>query len=277
MQLLALSSQGPLQATSAEKQKNYTCPECQEIVRVRSGPHRQPHFYHVHKTSSCRQHQKSAEHIQAQLMLLSLLPAGECSLERPFPSISRIADAVWETAQIVFEIQCSPITQEEVKARTADYQSIGMKIVWILHDKRFNRRSLGSAESHLRQQTCYYTNCSASGLGMIYDQFEIIEKEKRLFKGPALPICIEQPLAIESCFSNSELNIMARRAKSWSLSFENDLFCRMKKAPVQSWQSLIHLQKKFQSYPTIFKPWIAVKQLYKLIFHHLLRSCSQEI
>lgn len=196
MQLFALDCQAPVLATHAEKHKNYACPECKQPVRLRSGPHRQAHYFHIQRSSNCRQRQKSAEHIQAQLKLLTLLPEGECSLERPFPAISRIADVVWETAHIVFEVQCSPISQQEVKERTADYKAMGMDVVWILHDKRFNQRNLSAAERHLRSQSCYYTNITRSGAGVFYDQFEIIQAAVRKYKGPPLPISVHLPFPV---------------------------------------------------------------------------------
>lgn len=96
MQLYALDDQSLTLATKAEKHKNYQCPECLAKIRLRGGPHRQFHFYHLHAARHCRQQKKSLKHLQAQLILKSLLPPDEAILEKSFPSIGRIADVCWE-------------------------------------------------------------------------------------------------------------------------------------------------------------------------------------
>jgi len=59
MQLFAANEKGlPVFANHAVKQKNYFCFECQSIVRLRAGQHRQKHFYHIQLTSHCHQQGK---------------------------------------------------------------------------------------------------------------------------------------------------------------------------------------------------------------------------
>ncbi len=269
MQLFASDNTGVVPAAQAEKHRNYRCPECGLAVRLRGGPHRQPHYYHLRRTSDCRQHQKSAEHLQAQLKLLQLLPEGECSLERPFPSIGRIADTVWETANIVFEVQCSPISKEEVEARTADYRSIGLEIVWILHEKRFNKKNLTAAESHLRAQTCYYTNMSPSGQGTFYDQFEVVHGARRLFKGTKLPLAIHRPIPRSSW--PSSLN---QRYATWTLSFSGDLLDRLKSS--KDIAHLAAIEKSFEPKPgPQFMLTLPVKRIYSLALDGLIRLVSK--
>ncbi len=275
MQLFALDRQAPILAINAEKQKTYECPECRLPVRLRSGPHRQPHYFHIQRSSNCRQHQKSAEHIQAQLKLLALLPEGECSLERPFPAISRIADAVWETANIVFEIQCSPISKQEVKQRTADYKAIGMDVVWVLHDKRFNQRRLSAAEHYVRNQACYYTNITSSGVGTFYDQFEIIRGAVRKYKGPLLPISIHLPRPVNRQLMRAPLESVEQRIAQWSLSFKGDLLDRLDKANETSWIILAAIEKKINTIAwTDYKLITALRRIYTLLLDCLIRSCS---
>src|SRR6267154_4270196 len=107
MQLYALDITTPVLASNAERNKNYICPECLSSVRVRGGPARQTHFYHLSLPKQCRQHEKSPEHLQMQLKLLDLL-GFDAQMEYHFPTIQRIADVAWTSKKIVFEIQCSP-------------------------------------------------------------------------------------------------------------------------------------------------------------------------
>lgn len=194
MQFYALDGNEFIVASSAKRHKDYHCPECNSILRLRGGPHRQNHFYHPFAPPSCRQHQKSLTHLQVQWVIKNLLPAGESALERPFPSINRIADVAWETQKIIFEVQCSPISILEAAQRTHDYNSLGWTTVWLLHAKRYNKRHLSGAEIHLRKNHCYFTNIDENGNGIIYDQNEVIRFGKRVWRGPPIPIDILKPL-----------------------------------------------------------------------------------
>ena len=192
MQSYALEGFSPISAAYAVKGKNYLCPECRAPVRIRSGPRRQIHFYHLARVGHCRQHQKSQEHLQLQLKLLDLIGMENGQIECAFPSIQRIADVAWHEKKIIVEIQCSPITLGEVQSRNRDYQSVGYEVIWILHQKRFNKNNLSAAESFLRTIPCYFTNIDKEGNGVIYDQFEILKDSRRLFKGPCLNVSLTQ-------------------------------------------------------------------------------------
>jgi len=185
MQLFAYDDQKKvISASHANKQIDYFCLECAGIVRRRGGIHRHTHFYHLSSGKSCRQNGKSMEHLQVQFAIRNKISEEECLLEHPFLTINRIADVVWKTKGIVFEIQCSPITAQEVKERNQDYQSQGFRVVWILHDKRFNQRRLSAAEQFLLDQPHYFTNMDEEGCGIIYDQHETIGIKREKLWGP---------------------------------------------------------------------------------------------
>jgi len=129
-------SDRPLSATEAEKGVTYLCPECQGAVRLRGGQLRKLHFYHLSDNHSCRQNGKSPTHLRLQNLLKELLSA---QLEHHFPSISRIADAYCPEKKMVFEVQCSPISLEEMESRNRDYASIGLDVVWLLLERRFSK------------------------------------------------------------------------------------------------------------------------------------------
>ncbi|MEM8728221.1 MAG: competence protein CoiA family protein, partial [Chlamydiota bacterium] len=63
-------------------------------------------------------------------------------LEKSFPEIHRIADVVYPPKKIIYEIQYSPITLKEVQQRNRDYATLGYTVIWILHDRHFNRKIL---------------------------------------------------------------------------------------------------------------------------------------
>lgn len=224
MQLYALDSQEQLtHARQALRQTDYYCLECQQIVRLRGGPQRQRHFYHLDPTPLCRQHQKGAVHLQLQSFFLQQLPLGDCVLEYSFPSIRRIADVAWLSQKIIFEIQCSPIASHEILARNRDYQQAGWQVVWILHDQRYNQMRLSAAEMALHSSPHFFTNMDRFGEGIIYDQFEIREGGIRLKRLPPLPIDIRYKK--QKAFGNQPIPsiFLKKRAQSWNTSFAGDL------------------------------------------------------
>lgn len=130
---------------------------------------------------------KSITHAHIQNHLKTIIP--DLELEKVMGP--RRADAVWEERKIVFEIQISPITLDEVVARIEDYRTLGYQVVWLLHDGTFNGRTVYSAERFLRTSaTTYYLNG-----GLFYDQLEVIVGSRRVFKGPALQVEVTKPCA----------------------------------------------------------------------------------
>jgi len=223
MQLYALDSQSqPVFAGHAKKQCDYTCLECGSPVRRRGGIHRKDHFYHLDSTHHCRQNGKSMAHLQAQFYVQRSLPEGDCHLEHHFPRINRIADAAWLSKKVVFEIQCSPISAEEVKSRNMDYASVGWQVVWVLHDRQFNQWRVTAAERFLRDSPHYFTNLDEEGNGMIFDQYDWIERGIRSLTLPPCPIEISKPIRGKAQSTVSPL-VIRQRLLQWPVHFGGDL------------------------------------------------------
>lgn len=98
---------------------------------------------------------KSALHRNLQESLHKRLG---CFVEHRFPSIGRIADLYSEEKRLVIEIQTSPITADELLARTRDYRGLGLHIIWIFSDRRFNRYQLTPVEAALEKIPHYFTD-----------------------------------------------------------------------------------------------------------------------
>lgn len=221
MQLYALTETGEiLSASRAEKSHNYLCLECHGVVHIRGGVHRQRHFYHLQLTPSCRQSQKSLEHLQTQCHLQKIISSPLCQLECPFPQIGRIADVAWHEKKMVFEVQCSPIPALEVAQRTQDYRSLGWEVVWILHERQFGQKRLSAAELQLRQHPCYFCNINADGEGIIYDRFDTIERGHRSNRLEPLITNLAQPKTAAGC---GVLKRVHERLTENSLYFTGDL------------------------------------------------------
>ncbi|MBI3211908.1 MAG: hypothetical protein HYZ47_04405, partial [Simkania negevensis] len=194
MQFFAYKGDKILFPEEALKGESYSCPQCGDILRVKEGFYRRKHFFHFHP-STCQMRKKRKEHIEIQKWLTTLLPKGRVILEKRFPSISRIADLYWADQKIIFEIQCSPISMQEVRNRSRDYKSLGLHLVWILDEREFNKKNLSAGEEEMRKEPSYYVSPSRK---LLYDQFEIFHGPRRLFKATPLPIQIESPQEIFS-------------------------------------------------------------------------------
>lgn len=194
MQLYAFDHSGEIIfSRSAQKKYNYTCMECGGTLRLREGEKRQVHFYHLKPSAFCRQNAKSAAHLQVQLYLQRALPKGEAFLEHRFSEVNRIADVVWLPQKLVFEVQCSPLSKEEMVKRMEDYSTCGFQVIWIFHDKRYNQWRVSTVERELGGMQRYFTNIDAEGRGCIYDQWEFIERGIRKGKLPLLKIDVGRP------------------------------------------------------------------------------------
>lgn len=194
-----------LSALEATKGVDYCCPECQSAVRLRSGPLRQPHFYHRQHKSSCRQSGKSALHLKLQQQL-ALLVGGQ--MEQRFDSISRIADVYSPSKNLIIEVQCSSIALEEMEARNRDYRSLGLRVVWVLLAQRFGK------------QTFSFPHYFTSG-HYFYDRF----KNKRL------PIDFSQEIPLPKK--------LPQLVQGRSLSFHGDLTYRLLRG------ELTHVKRPF--------------------------------
>ena len=213
----------PIYASDAEERQSYTCCYCHTKVRVRKGLTRVPHYYHLNLPASCRLHGKSQDHLFAQLSLVKLLPPKETVIEKTFPTLLRVADVVWETRKIIFEIQCSNISEHEAQQRVIDYAKNGYQIVWILDDRLFNRRIVRPGEKWVRKRACYYATLRGRSFPFFYDQFEFFSEERRIRKGYALNIRLDKPQILpEISWDNDAIPNQVIR-KTDHLYFEGDL------------------------------------------------------
>jgi competence protein CoiA len=223
MQIYAYDVQGNLiPVASAHRGSIYRCPECCSSLRVRGGKLRQLHFYHM-ESSTCRLHGKSSTHLHIQYSLQKMLYPEKILLEHRFPEIGRVADVVWEAQKIIFEVQVSLISSEEVCARMRDYQVMGYQVIWIFHDRHFNNFRLTPAEIQLRCSPHYFTNINAFGKGIFYDQYSLVRHKKRIQRGPRLPLLLNKVLPVN--FKQLPRQLPKERQK-WPLSFEGDLISR---------------------------------------------------
>jgi competence protein CoiA len=239
MQIYALDPDvGTVYANHALKHQDYYCLECRGIVRLRGGMHRQNHFYHLHPNHTCTLHAKSLTHLQIQYFLYRLFPEEDCRLEHRFSEINRIADVVWFSRKLIFEIQCSSISEEEVMRRNQDYASVGYQVIWILHESRYNQWRITAAENYLKEYPHYFTDINSRGEGKIYDQLALFDRgiRKRNFAQLSVDLSLPTKLLPEQIIQLEQLPKMPKmimeRAHQWSLFFTGDLISSC----LQHWQ-----------------------------------------
>lgn len=183
MSLCAVDEDHLIYASAAVDGKIYWCLDCFGPVKKRKRGRNFAHFYHLKASPACRLYSKALDHLVAQKELMRLLPPGELQIERPFIKIARVADVCWEKEKIIFEIQCSTMTEKEASMRNADYRSLGYDVVWLLDDRRYNKKNLKAAEEFLRTQNAYFLSLKRME---VYDQFEVFIEKRRVRKGKAL-------------------------------------------------------------------------------------------
>lgn len=286
MQIGALDLTGSLVfAEKANRHQDYQCIECKEKVRLRRGMHRQAHYYHLQPNRVCKQHTKGMPHLMLQHFLKNILPDEEAEIECQFPSIGRIADVAWHPKRLIYEIQCSPISAQEVKERNRSYASIGYQVVWIFHDSRYNQHRLSTAEMFLMNQPHYFTDMDECGEGKIYDQLAIIAKGKRVNRSPTLSIDPTSPKRL----NKQELkqcrklpDVLKKRAHAWPFIFLGDTIdCSLsdQEHQLSLWLKEMSQTEKaralsfFLKHPIhFFKRWIA--QPYQTVLKLILeRAC----
>jgi len=192
MQVFALKNSDLVHVNDAIPATDYTCPACGVPIYIRSRGLSQSYFCHL-EFSYCPLASKSPEHFATQLALESLIGKDQINLEMQFPLIGRIADVAWVEKGLIFEVQRSPITLKEVKAREHDYMSSGFTLVWILHEFSFNKRRISAAEEYIRMGPSAYTNIDARGKGFFYDQQERGRKRWQISRGQRSYIQLQLP------------------------------------------------------------------------------------
>ena len=208
----------------AQKGHDYLCHECGRLVRLRGGLYRQLHFYHMDDGGACRLHEKTIEHVMTQRLLQSAI--ADTELEVRFCEIGRVADAVCWSKKLVFEVQVSPIRQEEVASRIQDYKRAGFDTIFILHTKNFMKRLATPAEDFLLGCTHYFTDVGEEG-GSFFDSLSWIVRKRRLFlqrqSYARLQIDIATIAPYENAPTEPALAIIEQRRLTWKWSAEGDL------------------------------------------------------
>lgn len=267
----------PVNVSWALEGRNYFCPECGEKVRVRGGGKVQRHFFHLRNSVFCRQEGKGIVHLMVQKSILARLPDAEAKMEMRFPQIKRVADVAWEAKKIVFEVQCANMHPDEALARTADYQSVGWEVIWILHDQRYNQIAVSPMEKALLHIPHYFTDINESGEGDIYDQISLWQEDRRLAALPERPVVLNLKALLQK---EGAPNLLKARHERWKIFLEDDYLDYWEKdSAAPFWQEILKQEAK-EKRTGIWKRFhfIADKLFfrpYRISIQMLLESCCR--
>ncbi|MBI5272755.1 MAG: hypothetical protein HY861_02085 [Chlamydiia bacterium] len=236
------------------------------------------------KSPFCRLYSKSQDHLLLQIHVRELLSPAIVQMERPFPSIRRIADLFWEEHKIAFEIQCSPISPLEATTRKADYQKLGIEVVWLLDDRIFNRHHVRPAEEAMRKSPCYFFSFHRSKTPFFYDQLEALSGQRRIKTGSPLRIDLRAPCPIPSIeWPPHSLSQILTKASHSRIYFQGDLLHRFLHQSAQGGGIEFRLWKRLETAAKTKKPaWLqllcrfnnSIRRLYFKALEAFLEFCE---
>ena len=228
MQYYALDGESIVQAIQAVRQKNYLCPECRSHVRLRKGPERQPHFYHLSAPSFLQSKQQEFDASYDPMDL-----AGSFASRR-----SRHGEDL-----LLYRTDCrrrlgkakNCLSKSSARPSRPKRPYKGARLIKASVTNRSGsytinaiiKRRSSLAESYLRKNRCYYTDIDEKGHGKIYDQWDIAKGGRRIFRGPPLPVDLTKPLLLQK----SAPEELALRFLNSHLYFQGDFCDRYLKAP----------------------------------------------
>ena len=127
---------------AVDKNADYRCPECGQPTILRRGLYKVPHFAHKVADGCTFGEGMTEEHLIVQQELYDLLISKgfHCELEcRRFKNHRADVYADIHGDRVVFEVQHSSITPQEVLARNQFYSQEGCSVIWILTPDFFGR------------------------------------------------------------------------------------------------------------------------------------------
>ncbi|MGN4126531.1 competence protein CoiA [Lysinibacillus sphaericus] len=129
------------------KNSNFFCPQCQQPVQLKIGTVNIPHFAHI-ANQVCERlfaEGESMLHLQGKVQLFEWLKKLGHTVELE-PFIKRLSQrpdilVTKEHHQIAIEFQCSALSFEKWQLRTAGYESIHIKALWLFQTPKKNLTS----------------------------------------------------------------------------------------------------------------------------------------
>lgn len=142
-QLISVLYQSEDKLNHIRQKGPFYCPACNELVNLRMGSIKIPHFAHINKCV-VKPEGESEAHLNGKRLLYNWLgnqnlhPQIECFIAK----INQRADILvaWDEQLVAFEYQCSVIPVAELKRRTFQYITNGIIPMWIINDDNIMKK-----------------------------------------------------------------------------------------------------------------------------------------
>jgi competence protein CoiA len=131
-------SDGRIVTASSESYSNapFICPECNELVILKTGTVRVNYFAHVNYFACRNGASESEAHRQCKMEIYEALlrepNVHKVALERPLGTNRPDVSAYINNVPVAIEVQISSLSQETIMRRTIEYARKGIYVLWLL-------------------------------------------------------------------------------------------------------------------------------------------------
>lgn len=123
-------------ANIADPGLKYSCPICDQEVRLRRGQIKVAHFAHCRGAGCSYGEGETEEHLLGKVQIYQWLAQRgiQVQVEYYLPKIAQRPDIMfqWRRQPVVIEFQCSPLSIQRISERNQGYHSLGIHPYWYL-------------------------------------------------------------------------------------------------------------------------------------------------
>lgn len=194
-------------AWEAEKHdRPFLCPCCSEILTLRRGGIKAPHFAHQPPVTCEYGAGESEEHRRCKINIYEALAAHplvrKCEMERDLGAVRPDVSAYINNVPVAIEVQASNLTLQKIHRRTQEYARLGIYVLWLPIYKESLKRGLYNPRpwerwlheayfgrvyywlEGLRIQPVHFRNCLTTVRGRTHD-YEKLSTRKVPIDGAA--------------------------------------------------------------------------------------------
>lgn len=118
-----------------KREAPFVCPCCSEVVTLRRGGIKAPHFAHQPPVTCEYGAGESEEHRRCKMAIYEALVAHpsvtKCEVERDLGAVRPDVSAYINRVPVAVEVQASRLTLERIARRTAEYARRGICVLWL--------------------------------------------------------------------------------------------------------------------------------------------------
>lgn len=131
-----------------KNERPFLCPCCSEVVTLRRGGIKAPHFAHQPPVTCEYGTGESEEHRRCKISIYEALVAhpcvSKCEVERDLGAVRPDVSAYINNVPVAIEVQASNLTLQKIRQRTEEYARRGIYVLWLPIYKESLKRELYS-------------------------------------------------------------------------------------------------------------------------------------